>query len=154
MNTVGKACVVFGIVGLAAVTVFAEYDMSWWTTDAGGAQASSGGTFELSGTIGQPDASASAALAGGSYSLTGGFWAVVPVCASFVAPDFDHDCDVDINDSVVFENCATGSGFGPVSVPCQGTDFDQDGDVDQTDFAVLQRCFSGDGVSAMENCDN
>jgi len=38
---------------------------------AGGGGASTGGAFESSGTIGQPDAGA---MNGGSYSLAGGFW--------------------------------------------------------------------------------
>lgn len=35
---------------------------------------STGGEFELSGTIGQPDAGK---MSGGDFTLTGGFWAVV-----------------------------------------------------------------------------
>lgn len=41
------------------------------TIDAGGGK-SSGGTLELTGTIGQPDASP--AVSGGALSITGGFW--------------------------------------------------------------------------------
>jgi hypothetical protein len=47
------------------------YDISWYTVDGGGAQDLSGGSYSLSGTIGQPDAGA---LSGGAYSLNGGFW--------------------------------------------------------------------------------
>ena len=46
------------------------YDLSWWTVDGGGGS-SSGGTYTLSGTLGQPDAGA---LTGGTYTLGGGFW--------------------------------------------------------------------------------
>jgi len=46
------------------------YDLSWNTVDGGGGT-SSGGSYELSGTIGQPDAGA---LSGGGYTLLGGFW--------------------------------------------------------------------------------
>jgi hypothetical protein len=46
------------------------YDLSWWTADSGGGSSTTG-SYTLSGTAGQPDASA---LAGGSYTLTGGFW--------------------------------------------------------------------------------
>ncbi len=35
------------------------------------------GNFSVSGTIGQPDASANNALSGGSFSLTGGFWSLL-----------------------------------------------------------------------------
>ena len=47
--------------------------MPWHTTDGGGG-ASTGGAFALTGTIGQPDASAPSS--GGVFSLTGGFWAL------------------------------------------------------------------------------
>jgi hypothetical protein len=48
-----------------------DYDLSWWTVDGGGITFSEGGGYLLSGTAGQPDAGA---LAGGGYTLAGGFW--------------------------------------------------------------------------------
>ena len=45
------------------------YDLSWNTID-GGAGTSTGGAFELIGTIGQPDA---AVMSGGGFVLAGGF---------------------------------------------------------------------------------
>ncbi len=42
----------------------------WHTVDGGGG-ASQGSTFTVRGTFGQPDAGA---MAGGSYTLSGGFW--------------------------------------------------------------------------------
>ncbi len=47
------------------------YDLSWSTVDGGGATFSTGGTYELGGTVGQPDAGA---MSGGGYTLAGGFW--------------------------------------------------------------------------------
>ena len=47
------------------------YDLSWFTVDGGGATFSQGGGYSLGGTAGQPDAGE---LAGGSYTLNGGFW--------------------------------------------------------------------------------
>jgi hypothetical protein len=47
------------------------YDMSWFTIDGGGATFSTGGSYSLGGTIGQPYAGS---LSGGSYQLNGGFW--------------------------------------------------------------------------------
>jgi len=55
-----------GGVALAAGTL----DLSWFTIDGGGGT-STGEALTLSGTIGQPDAAASA---GDAFSLTGGFW--------------------------------------------------------------------------------
>jgi len=47
------------------------YEISWWTVDGGGYTYTTGGGYELGGTIGQPDAGV---LAGGGYTLGGGFW--------------------------------------------------------------------------------
>ena len=47
-------------------------------TGSGGGGTSSGGVFAVSGTIGQAEASPQP-LAGGSFSLTGGFWSLVAV---------------------------------------------------------------------------
>ena len=47
------------------------YEISWYTIDGGGAQNLTGGTYSLSGTIGQFDAGSQS---GGSYMLNGGFW--------------------------------------------------------------------------------
>jgi|ERR1035438_4685715 hypothetical protein len=49
-----------------------------WFTIAGGGGASTGSVYSISGTIGQPAASGSP-MAGGNYSLTGGFWALYAV---------------------------------------------------------------------------
>jgi hypothetical protein len=46
------------------------YKIDWYTIDGGGGS-SSGGAYALSGTIGQFDAGT---LAGGSFTLVGGFW--------------------------------------------------------------------------------
>jgi hypothetical protein len=51
----------------------ASYDLSWNTVDGGGVMLSTGGNFRLSGTVGQSDAGD---LAGGAYTLAGGFWNV------------------------------------------------------------------------------
>ena len=50
----------------------ASLALPWWTADGGGGE-SSGGSYTLAGTIGQPDAGS---LTGGPYSLAGGFWTV------------------------------------------------------------------------------
>ena len=53
-----------------------SYTIDWYKI-AGGGGTSTGGTYQVSGTIGQPDASG--AMSGGSYSVTGGFWSVINV---------------------------------------------------------------------------
>jgi hypothetical protein len=56
---------------VSIVSALGEYDLSWWTVDGGGATFSSGGGYELGGTMGQPDAGR---LSGGDFTLGGGFW--------------------------------------------------------------------------------
>jgi hypothetical protein len=46
-------------------------ELPWWTVDGGGGRSSNGG-YNLSGTIGQPDAGPR--LSGGDFTLQGGFW--------------------------------------------------------------------------------
>jgi hypothetical protein len=49
------------------------YTIDWYKI-AGGGGTSTGGTYQVSGTIGQPEAGG--AMTGGTYSLTGGFWTI------------------------------------------------------------------------------
>ena len=53
-----------------------QYSMDWYKV-AGGGGTSTGGTYAVSGTIGQHDAGGP--MTGGNYSLTGGFWALISV---------------------------------------------------------------------------
>lgn len=53
-----------------------DYEISWSTIDGGGGT-STGGTYVLTGTIGQPD---SAYSEGEQYEMLGGFWPGGPVC--------------------------------------------------------------------------
>lgn len=60
----------FFIVIVGTVVGTAGLDIPWWTADSGGGT-SSGGAFEIKGTIGQVDAGA---MSEGAFSLNGGFW--------------------------------------------------------------------------------
>jgi hypothetical protein len=60
------------------------YSIDWYKI-AGGGGTSSGGSYSVSGTIGQPDAST--AMSGGSYSLTGGFWSLIAVVQTIGLPN-------------------------------------------------------------------
>lgn len=69
-----KTIVVSFVLSIAlALTAHAQsggaFDLNWFTFDGGGP--SSGGSFSLNGTSGQPEAGT---MSGGNYSLTGGFW--------------------------------------------------------------------------------
>ena len=52
------------------------YSINWYKV-AGGGGTSSGSVYNVSGTIGQQDASH--LMTGGTYGLTGGFWAIYAV---------------------------------------------------------------------------
>ena len=74
------------IAGLALIsqqgfTQEPTFSLPWFTFDGGGGR-SSGGSLEVVGTVGQPDAGV---MAGGEFSLRGGFWHE-PV-ATDAAPD-------------------------------------------------------------------
>ena len=59
------------------------YSIDWYKI-AGGGGTSTGATYQVTGTIGQPDASS--AMSGGNYSVTGGFWSLISVVQTAGAP--------------------------------------------------------------------
>ena len=60
-----------------------SYSIDWYKI-AGGGGTSTNGAYQVTGTIGQPDASG--AMSGGSYSLTGGFWSLIAIVPTAGAP--------------------------------------------------------------------
>jgi hypothetical protein len=74
----------FAILMLAAESVCAQSYTVDWHKFSGGGGASTGGTYQVSGTIGQPDASG--AMSGGNYSVTGGFWSLISVVQTAGVP--------------------------------------------------------------------
>ena len=76
--------IILALVLLAPVVGVAQsYSIDWYKI-AGGGGTSTNGQYAVSGTIGQPDAGS--AMAGGNYSLTGGFWSLVSVVQTPGAP--------------------------------------------------------------------
>jgi hypothetical protein len=123
-----------------------EFRITSYTIDGGGATFTSGGEFELSGTIGQPDAGGP--MTGGAFTLTGGFWttATSSTAQACVGPgDLDGDGDVDLVDFGEFQLCFTG-GTGMINEGCECADFDGDNDADLVDFGEFQLAFSGSGA--------
>jgi hypothetical protein len=126
-------------VALAATPALAQYEINWWTVDGGGATFSIGGGYRLGGTIGQPDAGV---LAGGDYTLYGGFWAVA---SPAVCPG-DSNCDGDIDfDDIDFFVAALGGEpawnalhlallGAPPTCPYENNDVNGDGAVDFDDI--------------------
>jgi hypothetical protein len=71
------------IVAAAAFSAHGQsYSIDWFTIDGGGGT-SSGGQYSITGTIGQPDAGH---MAGGNYTLDGGFWGIIAAVQSPGAP--------------------------------------------------------------------
>ena len=68
---------------IPAVGFAQQYSIDWYKV-AGGGGTSTGGTYSVSGTIGQHDAGGP--MTGGNYSLTGGFWALISVVQTPGAP--------------------------------------------------------------------
>jgi hypothetical protein len=106
-----KKIIVFSLLLIFISTALADFAIDRHTL-VGGGGTSSGGTYQLTGTIGQADA---ANFAGGNYEVFGGFWPGGPLCfvdledfAGFadywletgadLPADFDKDNDVDLND--------------------------------------------------------
>ena len=117
------------------VAIAQDYEIDWHTVDGGGQMSSSGGDFELSGTIGQADAGQ---MTGGDFALRGGFWAALE--CPMVPSDFDADCDVDLEDFTVLESSMNGPDQAPGD-PI--TDLDGDNDCDVNDFSILATQFTG-----------
>ncbi len=111
-----------------------EFDLSWFTIDAGGGT-STDGTFTVSGTIGQPD---TGRMTGAPYfSVMAGYWGAVhaaPTCAC----DLNNDGQVDDFDFVMFAaaydilDCA--DVLMPIDCP---SDFNADNFVDDADFVIF-----------------
>ncbi len=123
----------FAILYFAGVAV-SEFEISRSTIDGGGEMRSTGGEFELSGTIGQPDAGV---LAGGSFTLTGGFWFAIP------PGDVNEDGGTGLSDVSFLADCMGGPGGEPAKGRCRSFDGDGSGHVDLFDFSMIQSLFGG-----------
>jgi hypothetical protein len=69
---------------LALPTLHAQSYSTDWYKISGGGGTSPGATYQVSGTIGQPEAGG--AMSGGQYSLTGGFWSLIAVVQTAGGP--------------------------------------------------------------------
>ena len=122
-----------------------DFTVDWWTIDGGGAMAATGGDFELSGTIGQPDAGA--VMAGGDFELTGGFWAGGTVAPEYATGDMNCDGYVDFFDIDPFVLAVTDPAGYPAAYPdCDIilADCNQDGVVDFFDIDAFVQLVIGE----------
>jgi hypothetical protein len=115
-------------------TLADDFEMARSTIDGGGVVRSTGGDFELSGTIGQPDAGT---LTGEGFELNGGFW--FPLATG----DCNTDGGVNLHDFATFKTCLSGPDHPPVGQACPCFDADSDNDVDLSDMRVFQAGFGG-----------
>jgi hypothetical protein len=117
--------VLVGLIFLSGtVAIGDDFDLSWWTVDGGGYMWSTGESFELGGTLGQPEAQ-TVIMTGGSFELTGGFWATPPCwCLS----DLNNDGSRDGLDVQGFVDCMIAGG-----VNCACADMDRNGLLNMTD---------------------
>ncbi|MCI0498199.1 MAG: hypothetical protein L0Y36_00760 [Planctomycetales bacterium] len=111
---------IFIVFSLATIG-YGDYSIPWHTIDGGGGT-SSGGTYQLTGTIGQPNAGYHG---GGPYELLGGFWVGGPLCI------------VDLEDFAQFASywlevsCDAGNDY------CGGADLNHLDDVNLDDLTLL-----------------
>ncbi len=61
-----------------------SYSIDWYKISGGGGT-STGATYQVTGTIGQPEAGG--AMSGGPYSVTGGFWSLIAVVQTAGLPN-------------------------------------------------------------------
>lgn len=135
------------------------FAIDWHTIDGGGGT-STGGDFELSGTMGQHDASTT--LTGGDWELAGGFWpgvATTDLCAG-VDCDDGVTCTVDACDSAtgLCSNVADDS-FCDDGLFCNGAETCDTGNDCQAgepepDCCKLDSdCDDGNACNGLESCD-
>ncbi len=109
----------------------ADFTIDWWTVDGGGGMWATDPamTFELSGTIGQPDAGT--VMVGGPFELVGGFWALGAPCT--LLGDLNGDGVIDLLDlSQLLAHFGTLSG-----ATYEDGDLNGDGAVDLLDLSEL-----------------
>lgn len=121
---------------MVAVTAAVEptFEITRSTIDGGGTMRSQGGNFELSGTIGQPDAGQ---MSSNNFTLTGGFWIEIP------PGDCEDDGDVDLFDYDQFRKCMTGPDRELPSESCLCFDVNGSRTIDLRDFFIIQSNYTG-----------
>ena len=133
MNNILLCITVLLMLALASAAALADdFDVDWYTVDGGGDMWTTGGDFELSGTIGQPDAGAT--MTGGDFELTGGFWVETVVWQPCVG-DIDGDGDTDHSDLGELLSAWGSQPGDPNWNP--DADLDGDGQVGHSDLGIL-----------------
>jgi hypothetical protein len=116
-----------------SATAADEFELIRWTVDGGGAMYCTGGDFELSGTVGQPDPGT---MTGGAFELAAGFW------FSAAPGDCNTDGLTDLVDYDAFNPCISGP-ERTLRPGCDCYDLDGDNDIDLSDVSGFQNSFFG-----------
>jgi len=66
-----------------------DWVIDWSSIDGGGEIDAPGGTWRLSGSLGQWDASPASGANGGAWAITGGFWSVARVTDTLFEDGFE-----------------------------------------------------------------
>jgi hypothetical protein len=130
---------------LAAAALADDYDLDWWTIDGGGDVFSTGGEFELSATIGQPDANTTV-MTGGAYELAGGFWPGMIAGTPFDLGDLNCDGSVNAFDIDPFVLALTDpAGYAAAWPDCDImlADINGDGEVNAFDIDPFVELLTG-----------
>ncbi|MGH7245042.1 MAG: hypothetical protein ACREJD_16625 [Phycisphaerales bacterium] len=129
MLTARLAVVAAGLC-LIASAASAQYAIKSYVIAGGGGQNATGGSYTLSGTIGQAAAFAPPFATGGSYSHAAGFWWTVGNCPA----DFNSDGLVDDLDFQIFIVSYNELVIPPANPVC---DLNADNLVDDADFQIF-----------------
>ncbi len=119
-----------------------EFEMTRSTIDGGGVMRSAGEGYELSGSIGQPDAGT---MSGGDFELAGGFWPGASSGGGGCTRDPEWQCDGDTDGDGQVNPVDSGlvqAAFGSTdeSDLCQ-YDLDCDGQINPVDSGIVQSLF-------------
>ncbi|MFO0830735.1 MAG: hypothetical protein U0637_02715 [Phycisphaerales bacterium] len=131
--------IVLAIAGACCGSASAQFAIPWYTVDCGGGT-STGGTFAVSGTVGQPDAGV---MSGGTFQLNGGFWVGGGTPTGCDSVDFNGDTLFPDTQDIADFISVFGGGSCPTGT-CGDIDFNNDGLFPDTDdIAAFIRVFAG-----------
>ena len=134
MNAGSTRLITTALLLLTATSAAAQdFSINWYTVDGGGEMFTTGGSFELSGTIGQPDAGV---MTGGDFELVGGFW---PGATGGTCDACDMNCDGDVNALDIEPFLDLLFGGGRPCETCTG-DVNGDGSIDALDIEPFLDC--------------
>jgi hypothetical protein len=121
------------ILSAAAGLVRAEFEVSWYSIDSGGAVVRAPNGLTVRGVLGQADAGI---LSGGAFAVTGGVLLPSP------PGDCNQDGLADLLDYGELSACLGGPGVGVPSPDCRCFDADGDEDIDLDDVGRFQRGYT------------